>query len=1025
MKFIKFILHLIFNLQLIYCSKNQEFYRCGADDKRIAPILAKNAYPIDESKRKLNGEEFKDFNIYLDLINIKKGINYYNLQKYEQLFITSLNKAVETIQKLLKVKRLNQGYRFNDNDFISMGIEDWNKTTIKNYANLDIDLIILGRFDDKMNNSTLASARISHCVPKTGQPLIGIININAKANYSKINSKEFFQSIVLHEFTHILGFAYDHLNEFQKNIFNKTDKYGVTRFYINSSKVIEIAKKYFGCSSITGVELEEYLGAGTAGSHWEARILLGEYMNGVIYPEEQVISEFTLALLEDTGYYKANYYTGGLMRYGKGKGCDFINNRCVNSSNDINEFFENEFYDSIASPGSIDASCSSGRQSRTYFAWWIYDNIPYYYQYFSNKKYGGFAPADFCPVARGHSEENEYSYYTGHCSLKGNGGYGTQILYGKTERKRINSTHVYVTKYFYHNTSEQLEQITGETYSDHSFCYQSTLIKNNWNFNSDVVRAICYESFCSEHSLTIKINDDFIVCPRSGGKVIVEGYKGYFMCPDYNLICSGTVMCNDMFDCVEKKSEAKDTSYIYDYKIKTSQNIESFEIMIEDEINNYELAENGICPINCKHCAINKKCLKCRNNYGLINSKENNEIICLPLSQLNQGYYKYNNIYYPCMENCLTCSNDISCTKCIDDYTYANNKCLKKIENCKIYGDDELCDECKEKYSVNENRIECIKKKELFIIQVQIINNHLKIYFILSNDIDGEINIKLSLDLFKYSNNIRNIEESLSEKLDIYLNVNDVNRINNENIFVFTSEEEFNENDRILVNPSLEKNNLYELKLLNNNNKILDTEENKKMIENKEIFDFSEFNNNYNINKYIISSITKGCNFYLISNRAINEFNQSITLNFYDEDNINNNIDITCILSNENKYKIPCSLQKEIKNKNYSLDSYIGSNNESIFYIIQDNDANFQLNCINETGKEKENKSNKTQIIIIIVIVIVVLIVIGIIIYILYKKRKKENNNEIYSNNNINIDKNSVRNDDENNNNMDISFSDR
>ena len=47
---------------------------------------------------------------------------------------------------------------------------------------------------------------------------------------------------------------------------------------------------------------------------------------------------------EDTGYYKANYYTGGLMRYGKGKGCDFINNRCVNSSNDINEFFENEFY---------------------------------------------------------------------------------------------------------------------------------------------------------------------------------------------------------------------------------------------------------------------------------------------------------------------------------------------------------------------------------------------------------------------------------------------------------------------------------------------------------------------------------------------------------------------------------------------------------------------------------------------------------------------------------------------------------
>ncbi len=112
------------------------------------------------------------------------------------------------------------------------------------------------------------------------------------------------------------------------------------------------------------------------------------------------------------------------------------------------------------------------------------------------------------------------------------------------------------------------------------------------------------------------------------------------------------------------------------------------------------------------------------------------------------------------------------------------------------------------------------------------------------------------------------------------------------------------------------------------------------------------------------------------------------------------------------------------KNKNYSLDSYIGSNNESIFYIIQDDGANFHLNCINEKEKEKENKSNITQIIIIIiVVVVVVLIVIGIIIYILYKKRKKENNDNSHSNNNIYIDKNSVRNDVENNNNMDISFS--
>ena len=55
-------------------------------------------------------------------------------------------------------------------------------------------------------------------------------------------------------------------------------------------------------------------------SHWEARILLGEYMNSEVHTPEQAISGFTLALLEDSGWYKVNNYTGGLMRYGKNQG---------------------------------------------------------------------------------------------------------------------------------------------------------------------------------------------------------------------------------------------------------------------------------------------------------------------------------------------------------------------------------------------------------------------------------------------------------------------------------------------------------------------------------------------------------------------------------------------------------------------------------------------------------------------------------------------------------------------------------
>ena len=121
---------------------------------------------------------------------------------------------------------------------------------------------------------------------------------------------------------------------------------------------MEVAKKYFNCPTMEGVELENQGGSGTADSHWEARILLGEYMNGYSYTEEQVISEFTLAYLEDTGYYKPNYYTGGLMRFGKHKGCEFLEEMCVDkTTHKINPKFENEFFDSLY--GSIDPSCSS------------------------------------------------------------------------------------------------------------------------------------------------------------------------------------------------------------------------------------------------------------------------------------------------------------------------------------------------------------------------------------------------------------------------------------------------------------------------------------------------------------------------------------------------------------------------------------------------------------------------------------------------------------------------------------------
>ena len=525
---------------------------------------------------------------------------------------------------------------------------------------LGIDLIVFVRMDE-LDNDIIAHSAPKLYDKKSLQPLVGVITINNKIDLNKYKSQEFFQSVMVHEFIHILGFNPFYLNYFHF-VFTKKNPDGITKTYINSTKVINVGKKYFNCQQIDGIELDDYYNS----SHWETRILLGDIMNTIIYQEEQVISEFTLALLEDLGYYKAKYYTGGLMRYGKNKGNDFLEQKSVKNGQ-INPLFE------------IEQSCSSGRQSIMY-------NLMYKNTISPNSKL-----------------ETKDRYYVGHC-LKG------QVDFG-SPNSNIGS-------------SSQMGKYTGETYSNHSFCSLSSISKEKNNLE---VRAGCYEMFCSSKSLTIKIFDEYIVCPRRGGKINIEGYKGYFLCPDYNLICSGTKICNDLFDCIEKKSEIKESSYKYDYEIETSQNMEKSEVF--DNENNYELSDDGVCPQNCSKCLKKNYCLKCKKGYALVELK-NNTIICKNEQALKTGYYKENSIYHPCKDNCDICQNGESCQQCQKGYLYNNKSCKKTnlIENCAEYNNDGSCKKCKNNIdiSVDEpNKYKCKNPLEEYYTKNGGISYHL------------------------------------------------------------------------------------------------------------------------------------------------------------------------------------------------------------------------------------------------------------------------------------------------------------
>ena len=193
---------IIYLIKIIKLQDKQVLYRCNVDDDHITPIPAKNFIFIPKDKRRLHDGDFGDFHIYLDIINIKNDIIKYHLEQYEDLFINSLNKVVKTLETILKVKKLNKGYTFSDESIYDIQIENWNKSMIGNNSigdmhSLGIDLFIFGRFDDNMDNSTLANAGVRYLDNETGQPLIGIVNINTNVNYSKMHSQEYFQSIII------------------------------------------------------------------------------------------------------------------------------------------------------------------------------------------------------------------------------------------------------------------------------------------------------------------------------------------------------------------------------------------------------------------------------------------------------------------------------------------------------------------------------------------------------------------------------------------------------------------------------------------------------------------------------------------------------------------------------------------------------------------------------------------------------------------------------------------------------------
>ncbi|KAI4458967.1 leishmanolysin-like peptidase [Holotrichia oblita] len=216
-------------------------------------------------------------------------------------------------------------------------------------------------------NKSLTVAYAAHCQQEVGldRPIAGHANFCPKSISTKPQDLETLLSTVKHEILHALGFSVSLFGFYRDQDGNpltprrpETGKPALNeklQTYQWSEKVIKTirrrnwlvrsgtvdrdikmivtpqvvkeVRKYFNCHLLEGAELEDQGEEGTVLTHWEKRVFENEAMTGT-HTQNPIISNVTLALMEDTGWYRANYEMAEAMSWGKGLGCNFVMRSC-------------------------------------------------------------------------------------------------------------------------------------------------------------------------------------------------------------------------------------------------------------------------------------------------------------------------------------------------------------------------------------------------------------------------------------------------------------------------------------------------------------------------------------------------------------------------------------------------------------------------------------------------------------------------------------------------------------------------
>ena len=232
----------------------------------------------------------------------------------------------------------------------------------KSYSSIETEsdlLIFVDTVEDSSNY--LAYALSCKYEPTYNRPSIGVIRVNKSNLVITGPNLQSFVFVLTHELVHILVFSQNHYslyygrdNVVESEVRNTPDGRVKVQKLV-TPKVLAAAKEHFNCSSITGVYLEDEGHSVSVGNHFEKTKFGHELMTAQItgYP---VISNLTLALMEDSGWYQVDYSKSQFLSFGNQAGCPFYEDHC---SADFPEFCKTDTLHSCSSDYISKGKCRS------------------------------------------------------------------------------------------------------------------------------------------------------------------------------------------------------------------------------------------------------------------------------------------------------------------------------------------------------------------------------------------------------------------------------------------------------------------------------------------------------------------------------------------------------------------------------------------------------------------------------------------------------------------------------------------